>query len=224
MANYYTTKNINKFMAALNDHRARINGGEMLRVSISGGNSKMGEIPSVSMLPYITCPHKCAECYAAKLAALYKNTCNAYARNTALAIEDLDAYFAQVRAAAMVTRFFRFHVSGDILNAEYFAEMVKTAEMLPHTEFLAFTKRYNIVNAFIESGGEIPANLHIIFSAWDGVEMPNPHNMPTAHVVRPDNDPAPDWKICGGNCFECACRGVGCWQLKNGETIAFKLH
>lgn len=224
MANYFTKKNMDKFTAALSEFRARIANGEKIRVSISNGNSKMGEIPSVSHLPYITCPHKCAECYAAKLAAFRKNICNAYAKNTALAIEDMDAFFAQVKAAAMVTRFFRFHVSGDIINAEYFAEMVKIAEELPHTEFLAFTKRYKIVNAFIENGGTIPANLHIIFSAWDGVEMPNPYNMPVAQVVRPGFDPLPEWKTCGGNCSECACRGVGCWQLKNGDTIAFKLH
>lgn len=39
MKNYYTPANIEKFTNALNDHRARINNGEMLRVSISGGNS-----------------------------------------------------------------------------------------------------------------------------------------------------------------------------------------
>lgn len=224
MANYFTEKNMNKFTTALKNNRARIEDGEMLSVSISGGNNKMGEIPSVSLLPYVTCPYKCPECYAAKLAALRPAVCNAYARNTALALDNLDAYFAQVRAAAMVTRFFRFHVSGDILNAAYFAEMVKTAEMLPHTEFLTFTKRYSIVNEFMDNGGAIPENLHIIFSAWDGVEMDNRYNMPVAAVVRPGCDPLDGWKICGGNCFECACRGVGCWQLKNGETIAFNLH
>lgn len=224
MANYYTDKNLNAFKAARNEYRKRIENGEHLTVSISAANSKMGAVSSVSLLPYITCPFKCAECYAAKLAAMRPNVRDAYARNTAIAQADPVAYFAQVYYAARGVRFFRWHVSGDIINAGYFRNMVKIAETLPHTEFLAFTKRYSIVNSFIENGGEIPANLHIIFSAWDGFEMPNPHNLPTAEVVRPGNDPAPDWKICGGNCFDCACRGVGCWQLKNGETIAFKLH
>lgn len=224
MANYYTEKNITKFTNKLNAHRETIRNGQPVAVSISAANSKMGAVSSVSLLPYITCPFKCAECYAAKLAALRPAVCNAYARNTALAVEDPSAYFAQVRAAAMGVRFFRWHVSGDIINAHYFREMVFIAETLPHTEFLAFTKRYEIVNGFIKDGGAIPGNLHIIFSEWDGIEMPNPYNLPTAAVVRPGCEPADDWKICGGNCFECACRGVGCWQLNKGETIAFKLH
>ena len=224
MANYYTDKNLKAFKDARNAFRVQIENGEKIIVSISHGNSKMGEIPSVSLLPYITCPFKCADCYAAKIAALYPTVRNAYARNTALAQADLVEYMRQVENAAKMTRFFRWHVSGDITTAAYFAEMVRIAEDLPHTEFLAFTKRYNIVNAFIENGGTIPENLHIIFSEWDGVEMPNPYNLPTAAVVRPGCEPADDWKICGGNCFECACRGVGCWELKKGETIAFNLH
>ena len=224
MANYYNEKNITKFVNALADYRDKVQHGESLNVSISAANSKMGAVSSVSLLPYLTCPYHCAECYAAKLAAFRESVRNAYAKNTALAVEDPSAYFAQVRAAAMGVRFFRWHVSGDIINAHYFREMVYIAETLPRTEFLAFTKRYEIVNDFIKNGGAIPANLHIIFSVWDGVEMPNPYNLPTAAVVRPGCDPADGWKICGGNCFECACRGVGCWELKKGETIAFKLH
>lgn len=224
MANYYTDKNLNNFKAARNEFRARIQDGEKLAVSISAANSKMGAVSSVSLLPYITCPFKCADCYAAKLAALRPSVRNAYARNTALAQEDLAEYMRQVELAALGVRFFRWHVSGDILNAEYFRHMVKIAVFNPHTEFLAFTKRYGIVNAFLDECGALPKNLHIIFSEWDGVEMPNPYNLPTAAVVRPGCEPADDWKICGGNCFECACRGVGCWQLKKGETIAFKLH
>lgn len=33
-----------------------------------------------------------------------------------------------------------------------------------------------------------------------------------------------NWKICGGNCTECASCGIGCWELKPGETIAFYQH
>ena len=41
-------------------------------------------------------------------------------------------YWLQVKAAASMSRFFRYHVSGDIPNAEYFAQMVKTAKQLPY--------------------------------------------------------------------------------------------
>ena len=224
MANYYNEKNMNTFTNALADYRQRIANGEKFPVSISASNTKMGNVTSVSLLPYITCPFKCPECYAAKLAVLRPSVRNAYAKNTAIAFEDPETYWKEINKAAAAVRFFRFHVSGDITNAAYFVGMVETALNNPHTEFLAFTKRYSIVNRYIDICGDLPKNLHIIFSAWDGLEMPNPYKMPVAQVVRPGQDPAEDWKICGGNCFECACRGVGCWQLNKGETIAFNLH
>lgn len=197
-------------------------------VSISAGNVKMGAIPSVSLPPVITCPSGCPcakKCYAAKLCRLRPSVREAYARNLEILTRDPDAYWLQVRAAASMARFFRFHVSGDIPSYEYFVDMMRTAAQLPGTQFLVFTKRYDIVNACLSMGGEIPDNLHVIFSEWgDGWNVPNPHNLPTAAVIFKGEEPRDGWKACGGNCAECACRGVGCWELKPGETIAFYEH
>jgi hypothetical protein len=198
-----------------------------IKVSISNGNAKMGAIPSVSLPPVTTCAPGCAcagKCYAAKLCRLRPSVRAAYERNLEALNDDWPAYWAQVRAAAMCTRFFRFHVSGDIPNAAYFKEMVITARQNPGTEFLAFTKRYDIVNNYLDAFGSLPANLHTIFSAWPGMDMTNPHGLPVAHVVFRGEQPRDDWKICGGNCTDCACRGVGCWQLQRGEHIAFNEH
>jgi hypothetical protein len=196
-------------------------------VSISAGNSKMGAIPSVSLPACITCnpDAPCFKlCYAAKISRLYKNTAAAYQRNLSILQADAGAYWIQVKAAAITARFFRFHVSGDIPNAEYFAEMVKLARDLPNTNFLAFTKQYSIVNEYISNGGAIPSNLKVLFSNWGAWKCENPYNLPVCEIILKGNDPAPDWKICGGNCTACACAGIGCWELKNGETIAIYQH
>jgi hypothetical protein len=199
-----------------------------MKVSISNGNRKMGAIPSVSLPPIITCPKgaPCAKkCYAAKLARIYPSVKTAYQNNLDILNEDWGEYWRQVRFAVSMTRFFRFHVAGDIPNSGYFKEMVITARQNPNTEILAFTKQYAIVNNYIDTMGEIPANLHIIFSEWgDNWQVPNPHNLPKSTVIFKGETPRDDWKVCGGNCTECACRGVGCWELKNGETIAFYEH
>lgn len=200
---------------------------ENKKISISNGNSKMGAIPSVSLPACVTCNPSAPcfkKCYAAKLERIYSSVKNAYARNLDILNADPVAYWQQVKAAAVVTRFFRYHVSGDIPNAAYFAEMVKTAEEIPTTKFLAFTKQYQTVNDFINAGGVIPENLKIIFSSWGAWKCENPHNLPTSEVIFKGCEPSEDWKICGGNCTECACRGVGCWEVKNGETIAFYEH
>lgn len=195
-------------------------------ISVSSGNSKMGYIPSVSLPPVATCAAGCAcakKCYAAKLCKLRPTVRNAYSRNLDILTRDPESYFLQVKAAAIVSKYFRFHVSGDIPTPEYFIQMVKMAHELPGTTFLAFTKQYNIVNAYLENA-TIPENLKIIFSAWPGMPMENPHNLPVANVIFKGQEPNDNWKTCGGNCTECACRGVGCWELKKGETIAFYEH
>lgn len=198
-----------------------------LKISISPGNAKMGAIPSVSLPACITCNPDAPcfkKCYAAKLERLYKNTRNAYARNLETFRNDPASYWLQVKAAAMVTRYFRYHVSGDIPDAEYFYNMVALAWELPSTNFLVFTKQHNIVNDFLSDGGRYPANLKVIFSSWGDWKCENPYSLPTSEVIFKGSTPADDWKICGGNCTECACRGVGCWELKDGETIAFYEH
>jgi hypothetical protein len=148
----------------------------------------------------------------------------AYQNNLDILNNDFNDYFEQVKKAAQVTKYFRWHVSGDIPNAVYFKAMCITAKQCPDTHFLAFTKQYEIVNHYINVFGKIPDNLKIIFSAWGEQQPNNPHNLPVANVIFKGTEPAPDWKICGGNCTECACRGIGCWELKNGEIIAFYEH
>lgn len=198
-----------------------------MKVSISKGNSKMGAIPSVSLPPCTTCNPNAPcfkKCYAVKLQRRYKTVKTAYENNLEVLKTDPKAYWLQIKANATTTRFFRYHVSGDIPNLEYFENMVQTANELPHTNFLAFTKQFNIVNSFITNGGTVPKNLKIIFSNWGDWKCSNPFNIPQCEVILKGQTPKDDWKICGGNCTECACRGIGCWELNPGETIAIYEH
>lgn len=184
---------------------------ENRKVSISTGNKKMGAIPSVSLPPVVTC-HNCEtcakKCYAVKLMRIYKSVKKAYYNNLDILNNDRNAYFLQVKASAMTTRFFRFHVSGDIVDIDYLDRMVKLARDCKKTEFLAFTKNYDDVNNYFTNHRK-PKNLHLF---------------PTASVILKGQTPNPSHKICGGNCSACACQGVGCWELKKGETIAFYEH
>lgn len=197
------------------------------QVSISKKNDKMGAIPSVSLPPVICCPN-CStcqkKCYAKRMQARRKSVREAWARNYKILQENPESYFLQVKTSAMLSRFFRWHVSGDIISAEYLDGMVKVARECKGTTFMAFTKSYEIVNAYFMNHRK-PANLKLIFSLpFDGSSIDNPHNLPTAGVILKGQTPDESWKICGGNCSECACKGVGCWELKKGETIAFYKH
>lgn len=202
---------------------------ENIRISISHGNKKMGEIPSVSLPPIVTCANGCTcakKCYAAKLCRIYKTVREAYARNLDVLERDPAEYWSQVEDVLSVSRFFRFHVSGDIPNYAYFEDMVFRARWYSHCEMLVFTKRYDILNKWLEvnTPERLPKNLHVIFSEWEGMTMPNPYNMPVAHVIFKGEEPREDWKICPGNCLECAKSGANCWTLGHGEHVAFYEH
>ena len=197
-------------------------------VKISKGNSKLGAIPSVSLPSIKTC-RNCAcqeKCYAQKLERLRPAVRNAYQHNLEVWIKDPETYWREVEASIMMSRFFRFHVSGDIPSFKYLINMVEIARRQPHCEILCFTKKYNLVNELIEQGDELPSNLHMIFSGWVGLEMANPFSLPEAHVrYRDGSTTARDDAIeCSGNCTECALTEGGCWNLQKGQQVVFNEH
>ena len=199
-----------------------------MSVSISPGNIKMGSIASVSLPSWITC-RMCgcwAKCYGHKLELLRPNVADAYMKNLEILQKDPDTYWREVEAAIMVSRFFRFHVSGDIPDVDYLNRMVEVSARNHHCEILCFTKKYELVNEFMDNGGVIPGNLHMIFSGWTGLEMVNPYSFPEAHVrYRDGSTTARDDALpCGGNCTECAKTDGGCWVLKPGQQVVFNEH
>lgn len=199
----------------------------MTKVSISKGNIKMGEIPSVSLPPIITCADNCTcakKCYAYRMYRRYPNVKNAYDNNLDIFENNPAEYWKQIDDTLYTSRFFRFHVSGDIPTYQYLLDMVKTVANNPHCEVLVFTKQYDFVNKALENGLKIPANLHILFSEWKGMEMKNPYNMPVAHVIFKGEYPEANWNICSGNCLECAKHKTNCWKVNNGEHVAFHEH
>ena len=205
----------------------------MGKVKFSMQNQKMGAIPSVSLPAKKTC-RACAcweKCYAAKLERLRPSVRNAYQNNLDVYREERDGYWREVEGQIMLSRFFRFHVSGDIPDAYYFTRMLDVAARNPHCQILCFTKQYDIVNTVLykrspDGMAHLPDNLHLIFSAWPGLPMDNPHRFPEAHVLFKDGTTtaSPEAKSCPGNCSECAVTDSGCWTLKEGEQIVFKEH
>ena len=197
-------------------------------VKISKGNSKLGAIPSVSLPSIKTC-RNCAcqeKCYAQKLERLRPSVKNAYEHNLWVLLSDPTTYWREVEASVMMSRFFRFHVSGDIPNAAYLENMAAVAGRNAHCEILCFTKRYEMVNEFIQKNGELPSNLHMIFSGWVGLDMANPFSLPEAHVRYRDGSTTAreDAIECGGNCTECALTEGGCWNLQKGQQVIFNEH
>ena len=203
-----------------------------MRVSISKGNEKLGSIQSVSLPSGITCK-ECGcrkKCYARRIEQRRKSVRDAYQNNLTVLNKEPDTYWREVEAAIMLSRYFRFHVSGDIPNQDYLSQMSIIARRNQHCEILCFTKRYEFVNEhirFLKSiGSELPGNLHIILSAWPGIEMVNPFLLPEAHIRFRNGATTArkDAKECSGNCSECAITDEGCWTLRLGEQVIFNEH
>lgn len=199
-----------------------------MKIKVSPGNSKMGSIKSVSLPSIVTCPSfvPCSiVCYANKLERIRPYVKRAYEINYNILIKDPDTYWREVEASVMTSRFFRFHVSGDIPTPDYLQRMIGVAGRNPHCEILCFTKRYKWVNDALDLL-ILPKNLHLIFSVWAGYPYENPHRLPEAHVRYKDGSTtASDRAVgCSGNCTECAITDSGCWVLKNGEQVVFNQH
>lgn len=198
-------------------------------VSISKGNAKMGAIQSVSLPSGVTC-RVCEcnkKCYARRLERRRKSVREAYRNNLEILTTEPDTYWREVEAAIMLSRYFRFHVSGDIPDATYLWRMVEVARRKSRTAKFYVSQRSNeLVNDLLRNAVQLPSNLHMVFSAWRGLNMENPFNLPEAHVRYRDGTTTAreDAKECGGNCVDCAIVDDGCWSLKAGEQVVFNEH
>lgn len=198
-----------------------------VKTCISVNNAKMGGIPSFSLPPVATCCN-CSECkkdcYAVNMCKIKKNLLQSWANNLKAFQNNIEYVKASIIKNACISSYFRYFVGGDIVNRDFLNMMIEIANICKNCRFLAFTKNYKIINEYITAVGNLPQNLIIIFSEWNDQEMQNPHNLPTSKVIKNINDLPPAGLLCGGDCSNCICRGVGCWQLSNGQTIHFLKH
>jgi len=198
-----------------------------MKIHISGKNSKLGQIPNISLTPGKTCsPEACKTClvggcYALKAYRQYKQTRAAWDENTALATGAIDSMRAQLMAyfsGLNAPRFFRIHVGGDFVSREYAAMWADIARECPRTNFLAFTKQWDHVRDIAW-----PENVSIVLSAWPGTEIPADllRRFSVAYMDDGTTDIPADALECPGNCETC---GV-CWSLaKRGIDVVFKKH
>lgn len=140
-------------------------------MSISSGNSKLGNIPNISLPPIKACEncaHCKSDCYALKAYRMYPSVRKSWDENLSYYNDSPLMYFVQIRAYLTDKKpsLFRWHVSGDILNQYYLNNMVSIAITFPDIKFLAFTKMFKL------NYSKCPDNLSIVFSCWVGMTKP----------------------------------------------------
>jgi hypothetical protein len=187
-----------------------------MRPYISPGNTKTGNIPSISLPPLKTCPldapcRKKGKCYGRKLCNLRPALTKTLKDNLEYYRTDPDNYFNKITSylGYANTRFFRWHVFGDSPDQEYFSRVKYTANNTPNIKHLIFTKRFSW---YPENFKWIPENLSVVFSMWNNYGDPE-IPLPKSWYLDPKD---PDPRIpasaldCPGNCETCG----SCWHLK----------
>lgn len=169
-------------------------------VSISCVNSKTGPLCNDLALPTCTCredaPCKATGCYCMKGRQTMSKVVAAYTRNLRLYNTDQEDFWEQVRFKVKHRPFplFRFFDCGDIADYDFFLGMIDLAKEFPDIKFMLFTKKYEIVNKWIDENGDLPENLNVVFSAWHiGWKVINPHNLPVAYVDFKDKTLNPEF-------------------------------
>lgn len=219
---------VNKMVALREEYMKDI---ENVHIKLQQGNSKTGKACwTISLIPIADCAN-CSECK--KKCYDIKNVCfqplvqNDRARNSALHKADPKRFWAEVdmQVKANFVTELRINVGGDLSDDDFYY-VKELGENNPRTSILFFTKNYNGINEFLNNNS-FPNNVSPIMSAWPGMEMDNPHNLPVSHVLFIDGTTtAPEFGsyFCKGNCTECHFNNEGCWTLKKGESVIFPAH
>lgn len=186
--------------------------GSPVRLSISTGNRKIGKCLNFSTMPGLSCGN-CKDClstcYAMRTCTYYRNCITAWTKNLYMVRHHLDEVFTQIdrkMSRRKSEKYLRLHVAGELESADELRMFVELAKNHPEYECWTYSKMFSIVNSFLDSYGELPANCHIMFSAW-GVKMAkcidNPHRLPIFMTVLEGEDIPEDWDACPGRCDEC---------------------
>ena len=136
---------------------------------ISNTVSKLGVgIGTVNLPAVTTCrgDAPCRKgCYACKGNFVYSNVKTSLQKNLDAFVEDADRFFSILdnQLNMVPFKFFRWHSSGDIVNERYLEGMCWLARRHKGTQFLCFTKKYELVNEYLINHKK-PKNLILVFS------------------------------------------------------------
>jgi|WetSurSiteA1Bulk_404760.scaffolds.fasta_scaffold00513_7 hypothetical protein len=141
------------------------------KISVSPGNKKIGNTPSVSLDPYYSCDNnlRCfiTSCYALHMCKWRKVIHNAWHKNYMIWSDNpqefqyqIDTYIDKKNCS-----YFRWHVGGDIPSINYWKTIVDIAERFKATYFVIYTKRYQWVD-FFEDDLLHMRNLSVLLSMW----------------------------------------------------------
>ena len=161
-----------------------------MEISLANGNNKVGKgvwcfntLPGDKPLATSTkgqltnirgtcggCCDGCERaCYAVRDGRLHHNACiPAWGKNTLIARHDIDGMFAQLKNSLIKNKakIMRWHSSGEIENYNYLLHMIKLAVELPNVQFYCYTKRFDLIDKYLNEFKKFPKNFVVNISVW----------------------------------------------------------
>lgn len=194
-----------------------------MRLKISLKNSKIGNIPNLSLPPGTSCvddiPCFTDGCYAMKSYRLYPGTRNAWDTNLEFYKRQPNQFFFELKEWMIKhnPKRFRLFVGGDFPDLDFYSRFAIMCYGLPGTQFLVFTKRYEY-DYFLK-----PDNLQVILSIWPGVPLPENKELPWAWLEEDERRPKNQTHlVCPGGCTSCDHK---CWNVISSKiSVVFKKH
>jgi len=189
---------------------------------VSPGNSKLGDVPNVSLPPILSCdPNvKCAQdCYAVNIVKRFRHVRALWEGNLKYYETAPQNFFADIHCWLIRNNpsHFRWHVGGDCPDKKYLKEVYTISRSMPHIKFMMYTKRYSWVNK-----RTIPDNINVLLSMWPYMLEPYKKQqikrIPKTWV-RGDLRAPKDIFVCKGQCTSC----YQCWD-KSTKNILLKGH
>ena len=194
--------------------------------------SKTGNlIPSIGFPAGATCRPNAPclpKCYARKGRFAFSHNKNLLQRNLRIWKEDPEFFRREAILAAFPAKFLRWFPSGDIPDENFLKMMVDLTKDVPGTRFLGFTKKFEMVNDYLDHHPMWDEDhLTIALSAWgDDFHFDNPYNLPVAYIrfkKKPCTIPENAWQ-CPKFCGDCVFSKHSCWDMKRGDCVVFDEH
>ena len=203
------------------------------KISINNGNTKTGTNCLTLSVPASVCREDapCKKgCYCQKGRQVFSQVLGGYMRNLRIWREKPDDFEKQLFKKLSNTdkKYFRWFDAGDIPDSDFFNLMIKTAKKFENISFLCYTKKYSIVNDYLNNHRSLPKNLTVRFSMWDkNWNVDNPHDLPLAFVNFKDTSKNP---MLPNKAFTCrgghgtTCDKCGVCFNKKVKNVIFNQH
>ena len=116
--------------------------------------------------PFCYAIHGCQQHHNSVMPSVIKNS-SLYRHDKKRFMKEIINELANWRTKNNTEKVFRWHSSGEIENYNYLEMMMLIAIMFPSIHFYTYTKKFKLVEKYLDKHGDFPANFIMNLSVWE---------------------------------------------------------